>query len=425
MQSTSFLRQPARAIFAILVFLFGVTAAYGFDTYNAGSKQLTAPSVTIGGATFSNVVLTVASIATPPSGSSPNGAADSYNPVNNDLTIPAVKLGATTYYNVVVKVASLGSIGSVSGADSYNGTELSVPAVQVGGTIFTTVVLAVGAHNITGVHGGMPGALQDSYSTSTDVLNVAAVAALGHVYTNVTLNITLADVVSFGGSHAAPTGVLSTGFNSDMTTTTSGPSEGSFKAYFSGSDPTLAGSTGGYYADQQNNPSAEYAMVNDTLADLGTSVSAGVGILPALDQTVSSAGSNYLSFTVAINKNWFSAGAAFVVLIAGDVAGASTAGCKPQVAAVVAATASSAVPYTIPLTAFNHITQNCGHGSLTPAQILAAPVAEVDFQADGLDAAIAASGLTSNINTTVAAVGSYPATYGTSITVLGEVSFTP
>jgi hypothetical protein len=425
MRFTSLLRLRARAVLAALVFLAGVTEALGFDTYNAGTKQLSAPTVTIGGATFNNVVLTVASIVTPPSGSSPNGTSDSYNPVNNDLTIPAVKLGSTMYFNVVVKVAALGSISSVSGADAYGGTDLSVPAVQVGNTIFTTVVLAISAGNITGIGGGMPAALQDSFSTSTGVLNVPAVSAFGHVYTNVTLNITLADVVSHGGQHAAPISVLSTGFNSNMTTTTSGSSDGSFTAYFSGSDPTLAGSTGGYYADQQNNPSAEYAVVNDTLANLGTSVSEGVGIKPALDQTISTAGSNYLSFTVAINKNWFDAGADFVVLISGDVAGVSNESCNPQVAAVVAATASSAVPYSIPLTAFNHVTQTCGDSSIKPAQILAAPVAGVDFQADGLGAAITASGLTSNINTTVAAVGTYPASYGTSITVLGELNFTP
>ncbi len=92
---------------------------------------------------------------------------------------------------------------------------------------------------------------------------------------------------------------------------------------------------------------------------------------------------------------------------------------------MVTATAAAATAYTVPLSAFTQITQNCGTASVTPAQIIAAPITQVDFQADGGGAAITASGLTSNTNTTVAAAGSSPATYPTTVNVVGGVSFVP
>jgi uncharacterized membrane protein YvlD (DUF360 family) len=220
------------------------------------------------------------------------------------------------------------------------------------------------------------------------------------------------------------TGVLSTGFNSNQTTTTSGTASGQWGTYFGSSDPSIAGGSGGGYADQNTNPSYEYVYINDTVANLGTYTYQGVDIQPATGQTVSSSGFNSLSFTLAVNAEWLSAGSPnFVVLIASNVAGVSSASCNPQVAAVVTATSSNPTVYTVPLTAFTKITQNCGVNTVTIAQILAAPVTQIDFQADGLGAAITASGLTSNINTTVAKAGSSPATYPTTINVQGTVSF--
>ena len=92
---------------------------------------------------------------------------------------------------------------------------------------------------------------------------------------------------------------------------------------------------------------------------------------------------------------------------------------------MVTATARAATPYFIPLSAVNHISQACGSTGITAAQILAAPIIEIDFRSDSGTAAITASALTSNINTTVPTPGTYPATCGMSITVVGEVSFVP
>jgi hypothetical protein len=225
---------------------------------------------------------------------------------------------------------------------------------------------------------------------------------------------------------SASTPVLSTGFNSTGTTTTSTSATGTWSAYFGGSDGSLAGGSGGGYADQSVSPSYEYVYVQDTLANLGTYTYQGIGITAATGQTVGVGSNAHLSFTASVNAEWLSAGSPnFVVLIAGNVSGVSSGTCNPQVAAVVTATSSSATAYSVPLTAFTHVSQNCGSGSVTPAQILAAPITEIDFQADGGTGAITAGGLTSNTNTTVPLSGSSPATYPTALTVVGEVEFVP
>ena len=115
--------------------------ARAVDTYNAQTQQLSVPTVTIGLATYTNVVVgvTPADILVAPnaSGYAPPGSVDTYNPLNNELSIPAVMLGGATYYNGVVTVGNLISIGHVTGADTYNAAEGEVlsPAVQVGGAI--------------------------------------------------------------------------------------------------------------------------------------------------------------------------------------------------------------------------------------------------------------------------------------------------
>jgi len=76
------------------------------------------------------MVVTVAGIVSARVGGA-SGNADSYNPANNELTIPSVTVGANTFNNVIIKVGNLESIGAVSGADVYNGTDLIIPSVQV------------------------------------------------------------------------------------------------------------------------------------------------------------------------------------------------------------------------------------------------------------------------------------------------------
>ena len=139
---------------ATLLLLFGAMQARAADIYDSANKQLSIPVVAIGSATYSNMLVTVASIVSGPSGATPNGAEDSYDPGTNELTIQSVTVGSATYHNVVVTVAGLLSIGSVSGADSYNGSELSISDVQVGGITYDDVVIAVGG--VVAVNGGMP-----------------------------------------------------------------------------------------------------------------------------------------------------------------------------------------------------------------------------------------------------------------------------
>jgi hypothetical protein len=85
-----------------LLLVFGASA-YGADSFSAG--KLTIPTLVIGNATYSNVVVTVGSILSGPAGSTPIGTVDTYNPANGQLTVQAVTLGPNTLYNVVVTVS--------------------------------------------------------------------------------------------------------------------------------------------------------------------------------------------------------------------------------------------------------------------------------------------------------------------------------
>jgi hypothetical protein len=171
-----------------------VTLAPAIATYSAGQAML--PTVFIGGAIFSNMVVTIAKVDSGPMGSAPGSGAIVYNPATGDLTVPEVTVGANTYYNAVAAVGQLVSVASVSGADSYNGIDLTISAVDVGGTIYRNVVITPG--KILGVAGGMPKAALDQYTPSSRQLLIPAVEVAGKVYTNAT--ITVGAVVSVGGS---------------------------------------------------------------------------------------------------------------------------------------------------------------------------------------------------------------------------------
>jgi uncharacterized repeat protein (TIGR03803 family) len=180
---------------ATLLLLFGAMQARAADIYDSANKQLSIPVVAIGSATYSNMLVTVASIVSGPSGATPNGAEDSYDPGTNELTIQSVTVGSATYHNVVVTVAGLLSIGSVSGADSYNGSELSISDVQVGGITYDDVVIAVGG--VVAVNGGMPTFVPDTYNSLTNQLAIPAVQVGGRVVTNVV--ITAGKLISVHG----------------------------------------------------------------------------------------------------------------------------------------------------------------------------------------------------------------------------------
>ena len=251
MQYTASLRHHARVILAALLFLGCTCEAWGTDSYNG--TALTIPAVTIGTATFSNMVVTVANIVSGPSGSAPIGSVDSYNPATNELTIPAVTVGANTFYNVIIKVESLVSVGSVSGADVYTGTDLIIPSVQVlGGPVYSNVVVTVGSIQSAG--GGMPGNVRDVYNASTRELTIAAVQVPGHVYTNAI--ITPGQIVSVNNALAAANGTITGAWVQGVTITMSGGASGttttdangnySFTKLPSGQSVTFTPSLAGY-----------------------------------------------------------------------------------------------------------------------------------------------------------------------------------
>ena len=201
MGCNSSLRLVSQSMKTGLLMLACAGAAYATDSYNPSNKQLTMPSVAIGSATYSNMVVTVGGILFGPSGTTANGPVDVYNPQNNQLTVQNVTLGAATYHNVVVSVAGFVSASGVVGADTFDGTELHISHVQVGGTVYDGVVLDEGLSNIVSVAGGMPTFVPDTYSTQADRLAIPAVQVGYKVYTNVI--VSLGRLVSVTAIHSS------------------------------------------------------------------------------------------------------------------------------------------------------------------------------------------------------------------------------
>ena len=183
---------------AALSLVFCAGAAEAADTYSGG--VLTLSSLAIGSATYSNVVIspiTLGDVVSFTPGGTPNGSVDTYNPGTARLTIPTITVGARTYTNVIVAIPSsvAVSIGSVSGADSYDGVNLQISQVQVGSVVYGNVVVGVGS--IVRVAGGMPTATPDTYNTVVNQLAIPAVQVGSKVYTNVV--ITAGSLRSVGG----------------------------------------------------------------------------------------------------------------------------------------------------------------------------------------------------------------------------------
>lgn len=199
-------RAARAALAALLLPLLLSAAAHATDTYNPPAAQLVVPTLQIGAATCSNVVLTVGGIVSGPTAPPAIAGVDSYDPATLQLTVPGVSLAGSVYNNVVATVRALVSIGSVSGADSYDGANLHAPYVQVANSVYTNVVLQASVGSIVRVAGGMPLAARDQYNPATGQLLVPVVAAPdGRVYTNVTLAVTAADLVSAAGPAPAVT----------------------------------------------------------------------------------------------------------------------------------------------------------------------------------------------------------------------------
>jgi hypothetical protein len=193
-QYTASLGRHARSQVTALLLLLCAVKAFGVDTYNGANLSISA--VTIGSASFSNMVVAPATLVSVRGGAAA-GSEDSYNPASTQLTIPAVNFGANSYTNVLITVAGLVSVGSVTGADTYNGSTLNIPSVQfLGGPVYTNVAVTIGSIQSTG--GGMPQGIRDTYNPASHQLTVAAAQIGATVYTNAI--ITLGRVVSVGGS---------------------------------------------------------------------------------------------------------------------------------------------------------------------------------------------------------------------------------
>lgn len=161
-----------------------------------GGGLLSIPLVGMGNVSFDSMVVSLGHIVSGPSGSAPGGSEVTYDPSSAEMNIPAVTVGANTYYNVLITIANLGSIGAVTGADTYDGATLSIPSVQVlGGSAYHDVIITPGT--IVSAGGGMPTSVRDSYNPATKQLTIAAIEVGGKVYTNPI--ITVGSIVSVGG----------------------------------------------------------------------------------------------------------------------------------------------------------------------------------------------------------------------------------
>jgi hypothetical protein len=193
MNCTSSMRRQARAFAVAGLLISCAGAVHADDTFSAG--QLSIPSLSNGPVTYSNVKVTVGSIASGPAGTSPVGSVDTLDTSTGRISIPTVHVGAGTFYNAAITVGSLASIGGVTGADSYNGTNLILHYVQVGGTFYRNVVVGVGS--VVRVAGGMPAGAWDTYNGGNGELTIPAVQVGAAIYTNVTIKV--GKVVSVGG----------------------------------------------------------------------------------------------------------------------------------------------------------------------------------------------------------------------------------
>jgi uncharacterized repeat protein (TIGR03803 family) len=171
--------------------------AQAFDTYQPDGRLLSIPTLQVGTLTFTDVVVTVGSIVTPPGGDSAIGNIDTYSPLNGQLTVPTVIALGNTYYNVVATVAGLSSAAGVTGADTYDAAsgQLTLPQVSFDGAIYTNVVVTVGG--VVSGGGGLPRNTLDTYDAANRQLTIAAVQAGSAVFTNPV--ITPGRIISIGG----------------------------------------------------------------------------------------------------------------------------------------------------------------------------------------------------------------------------------
>ena len=194
----------ARSFIVFLTLLAGVFTARGADTYGPAPSELQIPELHIGRATFTDVVLTFNAIIAGPGGSTPGpltaATEDTYDWTTGQLTIPAVNVYNTAYLNTKVSVSQLKSIGTVSGADTFDGKNLTIPYLAAisqlpngsygPATYYHNVVLPVSVADVVSIGGGMPTDAFDKYDGTTNLLTIGAVQVGSTVFTNVTVRPT-------------------------------------------------------------------------------------------------------------------------------------------------------------------------------------------------------------------------------------------
>ena len=175
----------------------GISPAFGLDNYDLTTGQLNIASLTIGSVAYSNLVVTVGSIDTPPSGTAPYHLQDLYSPPLAQLYVAEVSVGNKTYYNAEATITGLVSVGSAAGADSYSGGVLNLPAIRVGSTVYQNVSVTVGS--VVSYTLDMPRFGLDSYDPVSKQLSMSAVVVGAALYTNVV--VTVKNINSIGSAY--------------------------------------------------------------------------------------------------------------------------------------------------------------------------------------------------------------------------------
>jgi hypothetical protein len=170
-------------------------------------------AVQIGNTTYSGMVVKVGAVVSGPSGTSANASEDIYNTVNGQLTVAAVTLGGATYYNVVVTVAGVESLGSfpadtVAAVDATN-VKLSIGSVQWSNAVYSNVAVQVPISDLISVGGGIPATNTDQLYPFENRLFIPAVQLGGKFYTNVSISTTNSRVLTIGGGGPVTIGAAS------------------------------------------------------------------------------------------------------------------------------------------------------------------------------------------------------------------------
>jgi hypothetical protein len=242
--------------------------AHGADTYTPSSNRLFIPSVVIGNASYSDVVLTVGGVVSGPTGAPAESGQDHYDPATRYLTVPSVVVGSTPYYNVVATVSGLVSIGGVTWADSYDGVDLTIPYVQAGNSTYRNVVITVGS--VVHVGSGMPEIPVDSYDSATNVLTIPAVMVGTRVYTNVA--ITVGKVVSAGGGVTVGGSVTGLASGSTLVLQDNGGDTLSVTANGSFVFPSKLLPGAAYAASIATQPAGQNCVLNNWAGSVGTAL---------------------------------------------------------------------------------------------------------------------------------------------------------